>query len=715
MLPLQTLLQGRYRILRPLGEGGMGAVYEALDQRLDCLVALKEATTVGDEALRAFQREASLLANLRHRALPNVMDHFSEGNGQFLVMQFIPGEDLGQLLRQQPVFDVKQVLLWADLLLKTLEYLHGRNPPILHRDIKPSNLKLTEDGELFLLDFGLAKGSIGQMPTMQTTRSVWGHTRVYAPLEQILGTGTDVRSDLYSLGATLYHLITGQKPIDAATRYESLENGNKDPLPPAHQLNSTISTELSNVIDQAMAVGRRGRPESASAMRIALQAALHERRENKTGRHALPGASKHAVPNKSRATAVHQGWDEASFLRVIEEKHGEGDADVAKTILNWCKAEFTRIRWGHGKQDASFFPVLDWNSNSFYPIVVYTYGKIEIQFQRMRMPPFDHDDARLELLQRLNKIPGVSLAADVIKRRPSIPLWSLRNPEALNSFFETLAWILEQVKNAPPTTGKQGAGNDVWNGEFYVSFGVSRTRSWDDAREFGFISGGGGRWYSQTLQLLTPGARVWVKAPGYGFVGVGIVTAQMQPAASFKVETEKGLVPILDVARRGDYQRELVDDSELSEYFVPVQWLQTVPLERAIQETGMFGNQNTVCKPVTPIWRWTVDQLKKYFPAHNERGDSNTDLVELINSVGKGVFIRYYDEFADFTLSNQQVVAMLPAEYTVNSRNSRTSTARRIFREGLQKEALEIILRAEGVSDETRKGARDLLNKIRPE
>src|SRR6266550_3687732 len=226
-----TILQNRYRIVRELGHGGMGTVYEAIDQRINCLVALKE-TTAGDneEARRAFEREASLLGNLRHAALPKVMDYFSEGGADFLVMEFIPGEDLAALLEQrQTPLPQTQVLRWAIEILRVLEYLHGQNPPILHRDLKPSNLKLTRQGELFLLDFGLAKGTAGQMPTLATSRSVYGYTPVYASLEQILGQGTDPRSDLYSLGATLYHSLTGATPVDAPTRFNAIEDERPDP------------------------------------------------------------------------------------------------------------------------------------------------------------------------------------------------------------------------------------------------------------------------------------------------------------------------------------------------------------------------------------------------------------------------------------------------------------------------------------------------------
>src|SRR5215210_5200605 len=158
MLTSDTVLQNRYRILRPLGRGGMGAVYEAFDERLSRAVALKETLAETDELRRAFGREARLLANLRHPALPKVLDHFDEGSGLFLVMEFIPGDDLGRLLELGRAFDPAEVLGWADQLLDALDYLHGLDPPVLHRDIKPSNLKLLPAGHVVLLDFGLAKG-----------------------------------------------------------------------------------------------------------------------------------------------------------------------------------------------------------------------------------------------------------------------------------------------------------------------------------------------------------------------------------------------------------------------------------------------------------------------------------------------------------------------------------------------------------------------------
>jgi len=271
MLAPETVLQGRYKIVRQLGQGGMGTVYEAIDQRLDTTVALKE-TFFADERLRKqFEREARLLARLHHPALPRVSDHFSEGEGQFLVMQFIPGDDLSEMMvRRQGAFPAEQVLTWADQLLDALDYLHTQDPQIVHRDIKPQNLKLTSRGQIILLDFGLAKGQSGEVSRITTAASIFGYTPNYAPLEQIQGLGTDSRSDLYSLAATIYHLLTGTKPPDALTRAAALVNGQPDPLLSATELNPTVATEVSNVLTQAMAQNRDQRFASASEMRKVL-------------------------------------------------------------------------------------------------------------------------------------------------------------------------------------------------------------------------------------------------------------------------------------------------------------------------------------------------------------------------------------------------------------------------------------------------------------
>ena len=268
MLEPETVLQGRYKIVRQLGQGGMGTVYETIDQRLDTTVALKE-TFFADERLRKqFEREARLLARLHHPALPRVSDHFSEGEGQFLVMQFIPGDDLSEMtVRRQGPFPAEQVLTWADQLLDALDYLHTQDPQIVHRDIKPQNLKLTSRGQIILLDFGLAKGQSGEVSRITTAASIFGYTPNYAPLEQIQGLGTDSRSDLYSLAATIYHLLTATKPPDALTRAAALVNGQPDPLVLATDLNPAVATEVSKVLEQAMAQNRDQRFASASEMR----------------------------------------------------------------------------------------------------------------------------------------------------------------------------------------------------------------------------------------------------------------------------------------------------------------------------------------------------------------------------------------------------------------------------------------------------------------
>ncbi|MDT5123986.1 MAG: eukaryotic-like serine/threonine-protein kinase [Acidobacteriota bacterium] len=336
VLALNTILQGRYRIIRQLGQGGMGCVYESIDERLNSLVAIKESLVESDEGRRAFEREANLLANLRHASLPKVIDHFFEDERQFLVMEFIQGTDLAKLLAVRGrAFSVEEVLRWGETILGVLDYLHKHNPPILHRDIKPANLKLDEDGELFLLDFGLAKGAAGQMPTLVTNRSVFGHTLSYAPLEQIHGSGTDPRSDIYALGATLYHLLTGAAPIDAPTRYDTNEEERADPLRPVCKVNPEVTAEISDVIRRAMALSRKERFGSAVEMSEALKGANHRRTEVSELKEAvLPSTIVSLSPSSApRVKKLNVGDHEAGLKDKIGYERIESTVATAKMAV----------------------------------------------------------------------------------------------------------------------------------------------------------------------------------------------------------------------------------------------------------------------------------------------------------------------------------------------------------------------------------------------
>jgi len=273
MLTPNTRLQNRYIILKPLGQGGMGTVYLAIDQRLGHKVALKQILFTDSEHLvKAFEREARLLARLRHPCLPKVSDYFSENTSYYLVMDYVSGDDLWALLKKNSSpFSVEIVMTWANHLLSTMEYLHGQTPPVIHRDIKPQNIKLTEKGEIFLLDFGLAKDTPAYLSHLKTSKSLVGYTPSYAPLEQMKGDHTTPQTDIYSLSATLYHLLTNMSPSDALSRAQAKIDDLPDPLVPANELNPNIPAELAYVIGRGMSLKREQRYASVSEFRQALK------------------------------------------------------------------------------------------------------------------------------------------------------------------------------------------------------------------------------------------------------------------------------------------------------------------------------------------------------------------------------------------------------------------------------------------------------------
>ena len=258
-------------MVRPLGKGGMGAVYEAIDLRLDATVAIKEAFSREVRLLKQFEHEARLLAQLHHAALPRVTDYFCEGDRVFLVMQFIAGDDLAEIVAQQPgPLPRNTVIAWADQLLDALIYLHTRERQIIHRDIKPHNLKLTAEGRIALLDFGLAKTD-SDTSAVNSSTSVFGFTRRYSPPEQMQDQGTSPQSDIYALGATLYHLLTGVKPPDALVRTAAIAKSESDPLQPANEIHAAVGPEISAMLMKAMELNPARRFKDANEFRQALK------------------------------------------------------------------------------------------------------------------------------------------------------------------------------------------------------------------------------------------------------------------------------------------------------------------------------------------------------------------------------------------------------------------------------------------------------------
>lgn len=321
MLQPDTCLQNRYRIECLIGQGGMGAVYRALDLRLNNPVALKHQHVTGTATATAFAREAQLLHALRHPVLPNVMDYFTDEPGQFLVMEFIPGDDLAmQLTRRDQPFAVAEVLRWADQVLDALDYLHTWQPPIIHRDIKPQNVKLTPRGDIVLLDFGLAKGGTAH-PADAPGQSVPGYTPEYAPLEQIRGGSSSPRSDLYALAATLHHLLTGRPPEAALTRVAALVARGPDPQRPVYTLNPQVPAAVGDLLMQALALRPADRPASAAAMRQALQAAVGQGKTGATPAYtgvtvAAPPAATHQdlpVTQRKGTTMSYNRLEEIEF------------------------------------------------------------------------------------------------------------------------------------------------------------------------------------------------------------------------------------------------------------------------------------------------------------------------------------------------------------------------------------------------------------------
>lgn len=269
-------LKGRYIVEALIATGGYATVYKVIDSRYGFPRAMKEVIDPDTGIRHQFWLEATFLANLNHPNIPRGHDHFEEHGRAYLIMDYVEGQDLEQVLAARmritgmPLDEV-QVIRWLLPVCEALETMHSQPIPIIHRDIKPANIKLTAAGVPILIDFGLAKQFV-QGPTNQAAQGI---TPGFAPPEQYLAAGkTDARTDIYGIGATMYTLLTGQEPTEAPNRMLAQSGKSGEGLPPARMLNPKISSMTARIIEKAMDIGAEQRHQTASELKDALMTAL---------------------------------------------------------------------------------------------------------------------------------------------------------------------------------------------------------------------------------------------------------------------------------------------------------------------------------------------------------------------------------------------------------------------------------------------------------
>jgi len=337
----QAVLQGRYIIVQRVGHGGMGAVYQATDQRIPGkLWAIKEMSDAAitdpldrQRAVDAFRQEAQLLATLDHGNLPKVSDYFTEGGKHYLVMDFIQGQTLEQILHGAPGFlPERDVVGWAVQLCEVLSYLHHRQPPIIFRDLKPGNVMLDAEGRIKLIDFGIARLF---RPGKGKDTQVMG-TPGYAAPEQYGAGQTDARSDIYALGVTLHQLLTRYDP--------SLSPFN---LPPARNVNPALSPAMEAVIAKATQPDVTARFQTATEMKQALTGQVPPAAAPRPA--AAPGAPASAGPvTPYQLTATLNAATIAELPAICDADWDKAVEHFAKGYLTgWLRDIEQRLRAAH--------------------------------------------------------------------------------------------------------------------------------------------------------------------------------------------------------------------------------------------------------------------------------------------------------------------------------------------------------------------------------
>jgi serine/threonine protein kinase len=312
------LLIDRYRIIEVLGHGGMGSIFRAVDENLGVEVAVKENLFTIDDYARQFRREATILASLRHPNLPRVSDHFSiTDQGQYLIMDYVEGEDIQERLERVGPFEEEEVVFIGASICDALAYMHSRDPVVLHRDIKPANVRITPRGEVYLVDFGLAKIIHGDQTTTTGARAM---TMGFSPPEQYGAARTDARTDIYSLGATLYTALTGFTPEDSLAQTMDQEE-----LTPVRERNPKISKRVADAIEKALQVHPNDRFQMAAEFKNELLKA-------QSGRFGINFTLEGVISNQEQKDDKGRGKkssDREVITKEIDKGNGK-DAPVKK-------------------------------------------------------------------------------------------------------------------------------------------------------------------------------------------------------------------------------------------------------------------------------------------------------------------------------------------------------------------------------------------------
>lgn len=339
------LLNNRYRIIEVLGQGGMGSIYRAIDEHLEIFVAVKDNFFTSEEYIRQFRKEATILATLHHPYLPRVTDHFIVDKvGQYMVMDYIEGEDLRQRMLRIGTLPENEVVVIGAAICDALMYLFTRTPPVIHRDIKPGNVKINPEGEIFLVDFGLAKTMFGAQLTSTGARAM---TPGFSPPEQYGSARTDTRTDIFSLGATLYSALTGVTPEDSLARAMG-----QTKLTPIRTHNPHVSKKLATAIEKALELLPEERYQTPEVYKKALLAA-HPRSPKPEGVYRItppPETGTRDGENGEAASEIGQTPQKANSIGV-----DLGDARPGNNIANGSMPIFSQKR---RRKANLLFPIL---------------------------------------------------------------------------------------------------------------------------------------------------------------------------------------------------------------------------------------------------------------------------------------------------------------------------------------------------------------------